>query len=152
MSTWGRPKSSEYTHFKSSTTGVASNPRGRKLALAAGIGLPTTVVLYALVHLDTAPYTKRKRVIDLSKEAERRLGAEQFQQFLRANRNAVCAPNDPRTMLVANIGRRISQAADPGQRWDFTVIDSNEVNAFVLPGGHVVVYTGCVPGLVRSRD
>lgn len=29
-----------------------------------------------------------------------------------------------------------------GLKWEFAVIDSNEVNAFVVPGGKVVVYTG----------
>jgi predicted Zn-dependent protease len=29
-----------------------------------------------------------------------------------------------------------------GLKWEFAVIDSDQVNAFVVPGGKVVVYTG----------
>lgn len=29
-----------------------------------------------------------------------------------------------------------------GLKWEFAVIDSDDVNAFVVPGGKVVVYTG----------
>lgn len=29
-----------------------------------------------------------------------------------------------------------------GLKWEFAVIDSPQVNAFVVPGGKVVVYTG----------
>lgn len=29
-----------------------------------------------------------------------------------------------------------------GLKWEFAVVDSDQVNAFVVPGGKVVVYTG----------
>ena len=34
------------------------------------------------------------------------------------------------------------QAYLQGLKWEFAVIDSDQVNAFVVPGGKVVVYTG----------
>ena len=49
----------------------------------------------------------------------------------------------PQADLVRTIGRRLAAAAgeDPGFDWDF-VIDSEQANAFCLPGGKVAVYTG----------
>ncbi len=50
--------------------------------------------------------------------------------------------------------RRIAAAAErpPGDlwraprfRWEFKTVDKNEPNAFCLPGGKVVVYTGILP-------
>jgi predicted Zn-dependent protease len=49
---------------------------------------------------------------------------------------------------VREIGVRIARAAkpeDPGFDWDFNVIDSDQVNAFALPGGYTAVYTGIIP-------
>jgi predicted Zn-dependent protease len=58
------------------------------------------------------------------------------------------------TELVEKVGRRIAAAAErppsnlwraPHFRWEFKTIDKNEPNAFCLPGGKVVVYTGILP-------
>lgn len=38
-----------------------------------------------------------------------------------------------------------------GLHWDFAVIKSPEVNAFVVPGGHVVVYTGLLQ-MIKNED
>ncbi|NBY20102.1 M48 family peptidase, partial [bacterium] len=44
---------------------------------------------------------------------------------------------------MQRLGKRISIAANrPDYRWEFKLIDSPEANAFCLPGGKVVVYTG----------
>jgi predicted Zn-dependent protease len=37
------------------------------------------------------------------------------------------------------------------QRWEYAVIDSPQVNAFVAPGGKVVVYTGGHRGIYSRR-
>ena len=37
-----------------------------------------------------------------------------------------------------------------GLKWEFAVIDSDQVNAFVVPGGKVVVYTGLLK-LLQGR-
>ena len=61
--------------------------------------------------------------------------------------------------LVEKVGRRIAAAAErpPGDlwraprfRWEFKTVDKNEPNAFCLPGGKVVVYTGILP-ITRSE-
>ena len=49
---------------------------------------------------------------------------------------------------VREIGRRIAIAAgpdDPGFDWEFNVIQSDQINAFCLPGGKGAVYTGIIP-------
>lgn len=44
---------------------------------------------------------------------------------------------------LARIGEAVGKAAAvPGQRWEFVVFDSPQINAFVLPGGKVGVYRG----------
>jgi len=44
--------------------------------------------------------------------------------------------------LVQTIGRRLAQAAGADVRWTFTVLDSDVVNAFALPGGYVNLTRG----------
>lgn len=47
------------------------------------------------------------------------------------------------TQYVQCVASRITaQLPDQTQRWDVVLFDSEQVNAFALPGGHIGVYTG----------
>lgn len=53
---------------------------------------------------------------------------------------------------LARIGRPLAVAADrPDLAWSFTVLDSPDLNAFVLPNGRVGFFTGLLD-LARSDD
>src|SRR5262245_1669411 len=44
---------------------------------------------------------------------------------------------------LARVGQKVAATSGlRGQQWEYVVFDSNEVNAFVLPGGKVGFYTG----------
>jgi predicted Zn-dependent protease len=46
---------------------------------------------------------------------------------------------------VVRVGTKIQNAAGRGgEAWDFVVFDTKDLNAFVLPGGHVGVYRGLI--------
>jgi len=50
--------------------------------------------------------------------------------------------------LVQRVGKRIAAVAGkdlPNAQWEFVVFESQEANAFCLPGGKVGVYTGLLP-------
>jgi predicted Zn-dependent protease len=59
--------------------------------------------------------------------------------------------------MVRRVGNRISQAVTEyytsqgkgnildGYKWEFNLVDAKEVNAWCMPGGKVVVYTGLLP-------
>jgi len=65
--------------------------------------------------------------------------------------------SDARVAMVRNIGVRIQQAVEKyyaekglssqlkGYKWEFNVVDDPTVNAWCMPGGKVVVYTGILP-------
>jgi metalloendopeptidase OMA1, mitochondrial len=74
--------------------------------------------------------------------------------------NETVLPSSHRdSQLVASIGARIVSALPRGAnsgvqgycehlrkyKWEFVAIRSASVNAFVVPGGKVVVYTGAAP-------
>lgn len=93
----------------------------------------------------------RQQLRTMSVEQEMQLGLQSYQQILSDSR---VIQNAPIVETVNEIGRRIARAAaseDPGFEWQFNVIDSEQVNAFALPGGYTAVYTGIIP-VAQNED
>lgn len=78
----------------------------------------------------------------------------QYDQFMKENKLSI---NTTETKMVKRVGSHIqnavityfaqnnlSQGLD-GFAWEFNLIDSKEVNAWCMPGGKVVVYSGILP-------
>lgn len=109
------------------------------------------------------PYTGEKVLIDgsIGIEEEKALGLQAYQEILSQER-----PLDPNSQIarqVREIARRLIDkvgvveaaiAAEHGQQpngawktfdWDVNVIQSDQANAFCLPGGKMAVYTGLLP-------
>jgi predicted Zn-dependent protease len=96
----------------------------------------------------------RKQVVALSPGEEAALGAQAFDQVL--SESSVVSGGDV-VRSVQSVGKRLEGAAsDPavlravGLRpqkfdWAVKVVRSDQVNAFCLPGGKIVVYTGILP-------
>jgi len=78
----------------------------------------------------------------------------QYDQFLKDNK---LSTNTTQTNLVKGVGRRIQNAVANyfaqnnmsqdlnGYAWEFNLIESKEANAWCMPGGKVVVYSGILP-------
>jgi predicted Zn-dependent protease len=78
----------------------------------------------------------------------------QYDQFLKENK---LSANTAQTNMVKEVGRRIQNAVTAyfdqnnlsqglnGFAWEFNLIESKEVNAWCMPGGKVVVYSGILP-------
>ena len=102
-------------------------------------------VYYYYANQETVPITGRSHLVDMTREQEMALGVQSYQDIL--SRSRVMTEGQV-VDLVRTIGRRLAQAAadvDPGFEWEFTVIESDQANAFALPGGKTVVYTGLLP-------
>ncbi|MBN1127311.1 MAG: M48 family metallopeptidase [Sedimentisphaerales bacterium] len=79
---------------------------------------------------------------------------QQYQEFLN---EAKVSQDTAKKAIVERVGRRIQGAVEQyfaqigqseeldGYEWEYTLVESEEVNAWVLPGGKVVVYTGLLP-------
>ena len=91
----------------------------------------------------TAPETGRKQLVLIGAEQERQLGLQAFTQM----KQETPVSRDPKAnALVKKVGQRIAAVAElPGAQWEFVVFESQEANAFCLPGGKVGVYTGILP-------
>ena len=103
---------------------------------------------YYLSHRDVVPVTGRKHLVDISREQEAALGYQSYQEILQ-NEHIVTTGEAPK--MVQDVATRLIQAvqkfpgADPGFEWEANVIESDQVNAFALPGGKIAVYTGLLP-------
>jgi predicted Zn-dependent protease len=107
------------------------------------------------------PVPRRSRVAGLaSPEALERQGAQQYRQLLdQASAKRALAPADhPQRQRLLQIAKRLlphtarfsPRAAD--WRWEVNLIGSNTINAFVMPGGKVVFYTGIIERLKLTDD
>ena len=103
---------------------------------------------YYLSHREVVPVTGRKQLVDLSREQEAALGYQSYQEILQ-NERIVSTGDAPK--MVQAIATRLIHAvqkfpgADPGFEWEANVIESDQANAFALPGGKIAVYTGIFP-------
>jgi predicted Zn-dependent protease len=114
--------------------------------------VPALCALAALVTAcESAPVTGRSQMMLVSESEERAAGLQAYREVLAKEPLSADAEANH---VVEKVGRRIAAAAErpPGNlwspphfRWEFKTIEKNEPNAFCLPGGKVVVYTGIFP-------
>ncbi len=100
---------------------------------------------YYVSNQETVPITGRSQLVDMSREQEMSLGLQSYQEIL--SQSEVMQQGDA-VNLIKTIGTKLAKAAadvDPGFNWEFNVIQSEQANAFALPGGKTAVYTGLFP-------
>ena len=86
-----------------------------------------------------APITNRSQMILISQSQELALGEKSYKQTLEKEKVITQTKDSKR---VKQIGHRIAKAVDTDYDWEFNLIENKAKNAFCLPGGKVVVYTG----------
>ncbi|MEO7210518.1 MAG: M48 family metallopeptidase [Chitinophagaceae bacterium] len=110
----------------------------------------SSTVLYACTQNAITGRNQLSLVSEQQVEQEAQL---QYKQFLSQNKVVSNASNKDAEM-VKRVGTRIANAINQyyqqkglgnelsGYKWEFNLVDSKEVNAWCMPGGKVVVYTG----------
>jgi len=105
--------------------------------------LPLTLFVLGLVGCATVPVTGRKQLLLLSEGEEVALGLQAYQEVLAKE---TLTTNPAVNSLVQQVGSRIAAATGKNYEWEFKVVEKpGTVNAFCLPGGKVVVYSGLMP-------
>jgi metalloendopeptidase OMA1, mitochondrial len=96
--------------------------------------------LFILCGCVRTPITGKNAIILTSEAEEAALGEQAYRQTLAKSKLSY---NTKWNTILQRVGKRIAGAAQkPNYRWEFKLIESNEKNAFCLPGGKVAVYTG----------
>jgi predicted Zn-dependent protease len=109
------------------------------------------VVVGAIVlvgtHRQEAPVTHRVEHVRLTDEQQTQLGNQEYEKTLRESRPQIIStgPDYERVQRVASRIERIAARDKPAFVWRVTLIRKNEANAYCLPGGKIVVYTGILP-------
>lgn len=113
-----------------------------------------TVIILHLGGCATAPITGRKQLILIPDNELLSMSAQQYDGFLRENK---LSTNGADMKLVKRVGGRIRSAVEKyfrdqgkagelnGYAWEFNVVESDELNAWCMPGGKVVFYSGILP-------
>ena len=91
------------------------------------------------------PETGRASHVGMSTQQEAALGLQTYQQVLAQSETINSGPEVEEVKRVA--GRLATATGKAGQDFDWKVslIQDNKQNAFCLPGGKIVVYTGIIP-------
>ncbi|MGV9013371.1 MAG: M48 family metallopeptidase [Flavobacteriales bacterium] len=113
------------------------------------------LVLAFMAGCSKVPITGRRQLNLLPESEMMSMSLTQYQQFLKENK--ALPDSDPRSQMVKHIGERLAAAATKYLKangaadrvadfqWEFHVVDDPQVNAWCMPGGKVVVYTGLLP-------
>lgn len=115
------------------------------LIVTTGIAVIGSVGMY-IAYIDYAPLTRRRRWIATDPDFEKEMGDQNYQQMIQQQFLGKILPrHHPASRLIERVGSRIFAAAgDFAQKngldyFDtrnvtFTVVESDQANAFVLPG------------------
>lgn len=106
------------------------------------------------------PFTDRKQVKLLPESTMNSMSFTNYQQFLQENK---LSTNQQQVALVKKVGNDIKNAAEKyyksngmekklaSYRWEFNLVEDPTVNAWCMPGGKVVFYTGILP-ITKDAD
>jgi len=111
---------------------------------------------FLLVSCTKNAITGRSQLKLLPESELQSMAVQQYQQFLSENK--VVSPSaDKDAEMVRRVGQRLSNAVEQyfaskglqeqlqGYKWEYNLVNNNEANAWCMPGGKIVVYTGLLP-------
>lgn len=97
------------------------------------------ILFVILTACSTTPAGKKAFLIT-SEAQENQQGADAYKEILSKEKEVV---GTREAKMVEAIGKKIAAVANkPDFQWEFKTIQSDQPNAFCLPGGKVAVYTG----------
>jgi len=115
------------------------------------IALALAAVVVGVLLLGTrsqkTPVTHRTEHVSLTDAQQSRLGSQQYAKTLRQDRAQIIS-SGPQYARVQRVAKRIETVAardKPDFVWKVTLLRKNVANAYCLPGGKIVVYSGILP-------
>jgi len=112
------------------------------------------LILIGIYGCSSVPITGRNQLNLVSDQEVLSLSLQQYNDYIKTAKKST----DPTaTALVTRVGSKIADAVEAyyksqgmesqlsGYSWEFNLIDDPQVNAFCMPGGKIVVYTGILP-------
>jgi len=118
------------------------------------IFVPIILVALTVYYCSTVPITGRSQLSLIPASEMNAMSFAQYGEFLKTSK---LSANKTDVDIVKRVGVKIQKAVETyfaqknlskeleGYAWEFNVVESEEVNAWCMPGGKVVVYTGILP-------
>lgn len=116
--------------------------------------LVLVLVMFVIVACSTVPITGRQQLNIIPSGQILSMSNQEYNKFLAEHKLS----NDAQDKnVVTEVGRDIAKAVETYMRqngmtkeianykWEFNLVEDKQVNAFCMPGGKVVVYTGILP-------
>ena len=127
----------------------------RRTFLLAAAGAAATPVLAQVDVGKTSAMAKLVPAGTLEKSA-----AQQYSQMMAEAKaqGALASPNNAQLQRLRAIAQRLVPHTPqwneraPGWKWEVNLIGSKQINAFVMPGGKIVFYTGILDQLQLTDD
>jgi metalloendopeptidase OMA1, mitochondrial len=115
--------------------------------IAVVIAAVVVGVLFLGTHRQKTPVTHRTEHVGLTDQQQMQLGSQQYTKTLQQYQADVIS-SGAEYSEVQRVAKRIEAVAardKPAFVWRVTLLRKNEANAYCLPGGKIVVYTGILP-------
>lgn len=115
---------------------------------------PMLLLMLFLYYCSTVPITGRSQLSLIPASEINALSFQQYDEFLKQNK---LSSDKEAVAMVKRVGLNIQKAVEKffsdnnmsnqlkDYQWEFNLVESDEVNAWCMPGGKVVVYTGILP-------
>lgn len=115
---------------------------------------PLLLVAFVLYYCSTVPITGRSQLNLVPASQINSLSFQQYGEFIKQSK---LSSDKEAVAMVKRVGVNIQKAVEnyfaqknlskelEGYAWEFNLVESDEVNAWAMPGGKVVVYTGILP-------
>lgn len=119
-----------------------------------------TAALLLLAGCGSVPVTGRRQVLLVSDQEVLSSSLTQYNDYMKS---APKSKSTQQSAMVTRVGKRIAAATEQYLKqngladevknfaWEFNLVKDNQVNAFCMPGGKIVVYEGLMK-LVSSDD
>ena len=116
------------------------------------IGL--VAIILTINSCSTVPITGREQLSLIPSSQMMSASYAQYDTFLKSSK---LSNNKSQTQMIKTVGKKIQKAVEQyfkqnnlsehleGYNWEFNLVQSNDVNAWCMPGGKVVFYTGILP-------
>lgn len=111
---------------------------------------------FLLIACSRNALTGNKQLTLLPEAELQSMATTEYRQFLSTNK-VVASTNNRDAEMVKRVGQRIVKAVEAyylekgmtdklaGFKWETNLVDDKNVNAWCMPGGKIVVYTGILP-------
>lgn len=111
----------------------------------------TVFTLMVLTSCSTVPITGRSQLNLIPGSSMLSMSLQQYDSFLKEHKPST---NKEQTDMVKRVGARIQNSVEryftangmgsrlADYKWEFNLVEDKQVNAWCMPGGKVVVYTG----------